>query len=734
MDAPSAALEAEQQYVDRAYGLLKRGLADAEIGFDRHGGGLDRLTARAMKRAREILQQSRGSGQLVVGRMDTEDDSLYIGRRRVYDQNRDLVVIGWHAPAAIPFYEATPDDPRDLTLKRVFQEENGKLLGIVDEIVRRSATALATGEASNVSDALLRELERARDGAMREVVATIQAEQFRIIRADRDKVVVVQGGPGTGKTVVGLHRAAWLAFNHPELQRDGILVVAPSSAFLTYVSGVLPSLEVSDVDQVEIGSLYPAEVRGAEPEETSRVKGSAAMAQVLGRALDSRIGRVEGDLTLMVGAERIVVPEQTLATMIERVKERDIPHNEARDVLRNQLAARAFSIHEHDQREARRPVRTTAAMLRRLTSFANALDRLWPSYSAEEFVRTLYGTQSWLTDAADGILTVDERASLYRSPADSIAAEPWTQADLHVLDEVSYLLEGDVAQYGHVVVDEAQDLSPMAARALARRCPSGSMTVLGDLAQGTGVWLRDTWDELTRHLAVTEAEVSDLTVGYRVPAEVIELASRQLRLIAPELRAPRSVRHVGEEPSVCRVDDIAEDALSYAETLAESAGKTALIVPDSMYDGILALGGEPVGDGRDGDFSRPLTILPVSVCKGLEFDAVVLCEPGAIVAESTRGHRLLYVAMTRCTQQLHIVHQQPLPRGLDHLDNAPVSEPHPVDDAAAAEGLEGIERATRVTELIAGLSDEDLWLVEQLVRRLASGAMNADLDEAKETR
>ncbi|PJJ53751.1 DNA helicase IV [Mumia flava] len=723
MDSAHAELEAEQEYVTRAYSLLDKGLADAEVAIQNHGG-LDRLTARAMKRAREILQQSRGTGQLVAGRIDTSDSSLYVGRRRVYDENRDLVLIGWHAPAAIPFYEATADDPGDLLLKRVFQEENGTVHRIVDEIVRSSAHAIATGGSGSISDALLQELERSRDGAMREVVATIQAEQFRIIRADRERLVVVQGGPGTGKTVVGLHRAAWLAFNYEELRNEGILVVAPSRAFLSYAAGVLPSLEVTDIDQVEIGSLYPGEARerAIEPVEAARVKGSAAMSEVLGRALERRIGRIEDDLVLTLGIDRIVVPADTLSAIVADVRSRSLPHNEAREVLRNQLAARAYELHEASQRDARRPVRTTAAMIRRLSAFTNALDRLWPTYTPEEFLRTLYGTQTWLVDAAAGVLTVDERAQLYRRPAESIAAEPWTRADIHVLDEVSHLLDGTIARYGHVVVDEAQDLSPMAARALARRCPSGSMTVLGDLAQATGPWVRDRWEELTEHLTADDAFVADLTVGYRVPSEVINLAGRQLDLISPDLTVPASVRTTGVQPTVELVErDALETALELGTNLAEAGRKTAVIVADHAYEAAAGLSAGVAGDGRDGDFSAPLTLLPVSGCKGLEFDVVVLVEPGEIVGESTQGHRLLYVAMTRCTQQLYVVHRDRLPAGLAHLDGgAPSSEGGSVTTTRESDELDGIERASRVADLIAELSEEDLILVEALVQRLTT--------------
>ncbi|MCW2903279.1 MAG: helicase, partial [Streptosporangiaceae bacterium] len=290
--------EREQAYVTRAYELLDKGLASVEHTYRSYDEG-NRATATALKRALEILRNSRGSGQLVFGRIDRDGEPLYIGRRRVHDEAKNLVVASWHAPAAQVFYEATTEDPRGLELKRVFSEQDRVLSKVVDEITAATAADLGDPELNGptpISDALLNELDRSRDGAMREVVATIQAEQFRIIRARRDQVLVVQGGPGTGKTVVGLHRAAWHAFNDEGLRRAGILVVAPSTAFLSYMSGVLPSLDASDILQVDLRSLYAGEASAhrVDAVEAARVKGSAAMASVLRRALDGRRGWTEG--------------------------------------------------------------------------------------------------------------------------------------------------------------------------------------------------------------------------------------------------------------------------------------------------------------------------------------------------------------------------------------------------------------------------------------------------------
>lgn len=730
---PHPELDAERRYVTRAYELLDRGLADVEHTYQSYQEG-NRATAAALRRALDILRNSRGSGQLVFGRIDRDGEPLYIGRRRVHDESKELVVASWYAPSAQVFYEATPDDPRGVQLKRVFVEQDRVLSQVVDEIVAGAAVDVAMGEGDQptpISDALLLELERSRDGAMREVVATIQAEQFRIIRAPRDQVLVVQGGPGTGKTVIGLHRAAWHAFNDDELRRAGILVVAPSSTLLSFTSGVLPSLDASDVLQVDLPSLYAGEavIAGAESLEEARVKGSAAMAQVLERALRARRGWTDADLELSLGGVRATLPAARIQHIVDDVAARDLPHNQSRDVLRQSLSSAAYSAYVEAQRASGRPALATEPTIRRLSTFNNALDRMWPSYTAEEFLRNLYGTQSWLVEATAGLLTADERSRLFREPRVNISEEPWTTSDLFCLDELSFLLNGEVRTYGHVIVDEAQDLSPMQARALARRCPSGSFTVLGDLAQATGAWIRDSWSELTRHLGSTDSVVETLRIGYRVPSAALQLASRLLPLISPGLEAPRSIRVGAGEPTVHldHGESPEQTALQLAEEDVSSGLTTAIVVSDASFDDLLlscAEEGRVVGNGRDGDFSQPLTIVPASLVKGLEFDAVIVVGPTEITDAGIDGRRLLYVAMTRCTQVLRLVDDDFLPEGLDHLaplraaENEFVDEavPETVDDANAYESE--VDDLETLVDLIAELDDGDRELVAVLVRRL----------------
>jgi DNA helicase IV len=307
---------------------------------------------------------------------------------------------------------------------------------------------------------------------------------------------------------------------------------------------------------------------------------------------------------------------------------------------------------------------------------------------------------------------------LFRSALDG---EAWTRADLLCLDEVSFLLNGDVMTYGHIVLDEAQDLSPMEARALARRCPSGSFTVLGDLAQATGVWVRDSWDELTQHLASTDTSVNTLTIGYRVPAPALELAARQLPLVSADLTPPRSIRPGRGAPQYWHTsgEDVLGDALALAERYREEGLTSALIVPDSLYAAVIDTAADreiKIGDGRDGDFSLETTAVPASLCKGLEFDVVILVEPAQVAAQSVQGPRQLYVAMTRCTQQLDIVYSELLPLGL--------GEPDAFDEVVADDVA-----APTLSDLIAGLTEADRMLVEGLVRRLADPAPEPRIED-----
>lgn len=732
MTLQHADLGLEQAFVDKAYEMLDRGLSDAERSMGEFRPQ-HRSTALAIQRAMRILQESRGSGQLVFGKIRVDGEDRYIGRRRVRDTNHEPLVVSWHAPAAASFYEASPADPRGLELKRVFTEQDRRLVRILDEIVAAAASAATdtTGAGTAFSDALLLELERSRDGAMREVVATIQAEQHAIIRADLDRIVVVQGGPGTGKSVVGLHRAAWLAFNHERLRRLGVLVVAPSANFLTYVSGVLPSLDVTDVDQVELQRLYAgeAEQTGEEDWSTDEVKGSAEMAGLLARALEQRIGWDGGDLELSLGADRILIPGLEIAELIDDVRRRDLSHMAGRELIREGLARRAADLHRQEQNAVGRPARASEATIRRLSAFTNALDRMWPAFTAEELLRTLYATQSWLMEASDGVLTGDQRARLHRPAASSIGAEPWTEADLFCLDELDALLNRETVTYGHIVVDEAQDLSPMQARALARRCPSGSFTVLGDLAQATSAWVRDDWRELTAHLAESAAEIHTLSIGYRVPQEVLELAATQLRGVVPDFAPPLSIRTGAGAPHI--VASPADGLLGELRTALEQAvadeQKTAILVADGDYDSWashLESLPTPIGSGRTGDFSHQLTLLPQSAAKGLEFDTVVMLEPSHLARESRQPRRAMYVNLTRCTQRLVVLHTEPLPEGF--------GQPSPIKADVFEAPSTGAHRATpaekaNLIDLIATLDDDDTALVWSLVERLA-GTTTKELD------
>ena len=515
-------------------------------------------------------------------------------------------------------------------------------------------------------DALLAELERARTGEMLDIVATIQAEQDEIIRAPLERLLAVQGGPGTGKTAVGLHRAAFLLYNYPALAQDGVLVIGPSRAFLRYIAQVLPSLGEEAVVQTTIADIAPkARVRHLEPMEVRQLKGDPRLAALLRRALDAKRGAVVGDVALRVRFARASLPAETVMGLVRLIVDRPGPYKAGRLALRARLVS-----------EARRAFRSSARLgadeswfekeLIASEEFRSLLDNLWPSISPMALVRDLLSSRRQLAELSKGLLTDDEWPLLLRDKGARLTSTAWTTDDLALLDEAAHLIGGRPRQYGHVVVDEAQDLTPMQFRMVARRASSGSMTVLGDLAQATGPWTYADWDEILVHLPATaDVHLDELTLGYRAPGQVLDLASRLLPRAAPGIRPTLSIRPGRTAPHIRQVTyaDLVKMSLAEAFTLSGSHSLVAIIVPVSRHWELarLAKGTAHVGLLEDDGMARPVTIVAAPAAKGLEFDAVVVVEPADIVEDSRRGLRLLYVAMTRPIHHLSILHAAPLP-------------------------------------------------------------------------
>ena len=678
----STDLDLEQAALDRAHACLAAMREKARRLLDdaRAAGGLELDLEQALIRRVSVLAESPRA--LCFGRIDQADGTTWrIGRRHVEDAAADPVVVEWRAPIAAPFYQARPSKPMGLARRRTLLVDDRTVLSLADDVFGgeagkgsgAAAAAVIDDSGLRGRDALLAELDRARTGQMLDIVATIQAEQDEVIRAPLAGVMAVQGGPGTGKTAIGLHRAAYLLYSHPDLARTGVLVVGPSRTFLRYIAQVLPSLGEEAVTQVTLADLVPkVRVRATEAVEVQRLKGDVRMASVLANALAARQRLPDDDVEVRIGFVRLRLPAEDMAEIVLTLASRDAPYQAGRAALRDRLIALGRQVWR--SMPSNLGTDDPDRHLRSAPEVKDALDRIWPTVSAAGLVNDLLSSRDRLSRAAAGLLDGEEQSALLRGAAPSLGRAPWTAADLALVDEARDLIEGGTRTYGHVVLDEAQDLTPMQLRMVARRAPAGSVTMLGDLAQATGPWWHESWAEIADHLPQPRGGREEtLTLGYRAPGQVLDLASRLLPLAAPTVKATAAVRQGRRPPRILQVDrtDLFAAAGADAGALAaEEAFHVGVIVADEHVKPLAAaLRAHHVDFGmpdQDG-LARPVTLLPAPAAKGLEFDAVVVVEPAAIAAsgaDPAAGLRLLYVALTRPLQHLTIVHAEPLPAGL----------------------------------------------------------------------
>jgi len=681
-------LDAEQAYIDHAYDCLERSRRVAESMRDEvseAGGGTfqnryerDVIWERVGTR---LSQLEIGDRSLVFGRIDTEPngsggESFYIGRVAVADENSEPVVVDWRAPIAERFYRATGVDPMGLRRRRHFTTRGRTLLGIDDELFGSAAEELDDGTIQG-QGALIAALEESRSGKLSDIVGTIQVEQDRIIRSELPGVLVVQGGPGTGKTVVALHRAAYLLYTHRfPLEGQGVLVVGPNRVFLSYIEQVLPSLGEAGVEIAVLGDLVPhVRVAGSDPLPVARVKGDLRMARVLRKAVRDRQRPLREALRVPYGVQRLVVTPEESREIVAQARRRSRTHNAGRRLVEQMLfEALAAKTRDGDA------VDVVRERTRRDPAVREALERMWPVLTPAELLNDLFGSPALLRSAARRHLEREEWELLRRERLRDATEVVFTPADVPLLDEALELLgprprhvEADsVRTYGHIVVDEAQDLSQMELRMLDRRSLNGSMTVVGDIAQATGAWAHDSWDSVLAHLPDRRPpRMEELTIGYRVPGPIMELAAKVLPLAAPGLEPPTSIRHVGDEPVITQVpeDGLAAEIVETVrrELKAVGTGNVAVIAPESLVEDVdRALDDAGIDHGRATrqGLDRQVTVVPVGLAKGLELDAVVVVEPGRILSDEARGAQALYVALTRSTKRLSIVHSGPLPEVL----------------------------------------------------------------------
>ncbi|AWW42583.1 AAA family ATPase [Streptomyces cadmiisoli] len=589
-----------------------------------------------------------------------EGERFYIGRRHVHDADGDPMVIDWRAPVSQPFYRASKKDPLDVGLRRRFGYTGGDLTAYEDEHLSDPA------EAAKTSRLLQQEIERPRVGPMRDIVATIQPEQDEIVRSGLGGTVCVQGGPGTGKTAVGLHRVAYLLYAHRErLARTGTLVIGPNRSFLHYIEQVLPALGELAVRQATVDDLVAhVEVKGADEPAAAVVKGDARMARVLHRAVFSHVTMPAEPVVVVRGSRRWRVAAYELEDIVRELLDRGIRYGAAREALPQRIA---HAVLVQMERSGEAPDDRVQDAVARNSAVKAAVKAIWPPVDPAKLVLRLLTDADFLDAQAEGILTEEERKTiLWTRPVRSVRSAKWSPADAVLIDEATDLVRR-TQSLGHVVLDEAQDLSPMQYRAVGRRCTTGSATVLGDLAQGTTPWATRSWQEALAHLGKADAVVEELTAGFRVPTDVITYASRLLPHIAPGLTPVASVR---ENPGSFEVRQVTGDADVVAECLRalRNEGSIGLIAADArvpaLADALAAAGLGHLGPGEETTPETRLTLVPASLAKGLEYDYVVLDEPRAVVdaePDERTGLRRLYVALTRAVSGLTVTHTTPLP-------------------------------------------------------------------------
>ncbi|WP_445280572.1 HelD family protein [Streptomyces sp. DSM 118148] len=589
-----------------------------------------------------------------------EGEQFYIGRRHVHDADGDPMVIDWRAPVSQPFYRASKKNPMDIALRRRFGYTGGDLTAYEDEHLSDPA------EAATTSKLLQQEIERPRVGPMRDIVATIQPEQDEIVRSGLGGTVCVQGGPGTGKTAVGLHRVAYLLYAHRErLARTGTLVIGPNRSFLHYIEQVLPALGELTVRQATVDDLVAqVEVRGADDAAAAVVKGDARLAEVLRRALYSHVSMPTEPVVVVRGSRRWRVPAYELEGLVRELLDRDIRYGAAREALPQRIA---HAVLVQMERSGEAPDDRVQDAVARNSAVKAAVKQIWPAVDPAKLVLRLLTDAGFLAEHAEGLLDEDEQKTiLWARPVRSVKSAKWSAADAVLIDEATDLIQR-THSLGHVVLDEAQDLSPMQYRAVGRRCTTGSATVLGDLAQGTTPWTTRSWEEALAHLGKREGVVEELTAGFRVPTDVIAYASRLLPHIAPGLTPVASVRENPGFFEVRTIDGPAE-VVAACEELLRNEGSTGLIAADArvpvLAEALAAAGIAHLAPGEETTRETRLTLVPASLAKGLEYDYVVLDEPGAVVdgePDERTGLRRLYVALTRAVSGLIVTHTAPLP-------------------------------------------------------------------------
>lgn len=678
----------ERDYLARARTELTR-MREQTLSLEAHGGdrvSSEFLAATLYRRAQSLIDDPTTS--LFFGRIDQypggaqAPERWYIGRRHVADSHGDPVVIDWRADVSTAFYRASRSDPMGVSLRRRFGIDRGQLTAFEDERLDRGDEETVPTGAAFQSKILAGEIERPRVGPMRDIVATIQPEQDVIVRADVGTTVCVQGAPGTGKTAVGLHRAAWLLYAFRErLARSGVLVIGPNRAFLDHVGAVLPALGEVEVRHCTINELLTSvPVRGQDSVETAVLKGDSRLAEVMRTAVWSYVQTPTQPCVLPRGAHKWRLPASEVAEIVQELKTRGVRYDAARQMLPHRLAHAILLLMEQAGDSPDDRVQDAVA---RSAAVRRYVKEVWPALDPKAVLFSLLSDPTALASHAADLLSEQERSTLlWANPPVGRGSARWSLADAVLLDEIGGNLQR-TPSLGHVILDEAQDLSPMQLRAVGRRCSTGSATVLGDLAQGTTPWATDSWESSLAHLGKPAGHIEILVRGFRVPASVIDFAAQLLPSMAPGLDPPVSVRDNPGRLEIIHVDvaSLYKRVVTSVLEYSGEPGSVGVIAADAAVKSLskaLSLSG--IGHGvlgaDHGDVDHQVDVIPATVAKGLEFDRVIVVEPSAIAAaepDRRTGLRRLYVVLTRAVSELTVIHAAGLPVELTADESAELS-------------------------------------------------------------
>jgi DNA helicase IV len=706
-------MESEQERIHYFYDCLETMREEAESRLSGDSGADAWANAALRHIAWRRLERLSDDRDLVKSRIDPEgEEPLYIGKVGLVDGDA-TVLVDWRARAADRFLSASAEDPMGLLAKRAFTTDRRMLLAIAEE---RFDGLVSTAVPRGFDDLLLEELGRGRGDRMREIVATIRADQNRIMRMPMDEVLVVQGAPGSGKTAVGLHRAAWLLYRHQEdLERSRVLVVGPNPVFLQYVADVLPSLGEEAVDYLAPQELVAdVPVRQDERPAIARIKGDIRMAEMVKRDLWDRIRIPDEPIHVEAHNRSATLSVEAVEDVVARAREGDASYLAARRRFGSLLETAHREQVARDDEELERAAAGSEIVAERLRRdrvrgerLQTVANRIWPSLTAVELIVGLLGSGPRLARAGDGLFSEDDLELLYRPGRTRNREHAWTEHDLPLIAEAQALISHETSALGHLILDEAQDLTPMQLRSVGRRVRESSVTVLGDLAQATGPFAYVSWDEVTDHLGHGDATVEELTNGYRVPRQTMEFALPTLRALGLELAEPVSFRE-GVDPTISQTARVSlgEEVAFEALAALEAGGSVGVIVPETLVPEIRAAFDKndmPFAEASRGEFGSGVDLLVPQLVKGLEFDHVVLAEPLAMLRESPAEDPLreLFVALTRSTKTLSVLHSEPLPVVLGGEAELPASRLSLPDTQQDVRIEESVRLSPRLSDALA---------------------------------